>query len=140
LFDGSDNPKQKGQAVSSGSSTPEMSSQINSIRNQPISPPVTGPVAEKKFVASNWKAIRKNSLLGLFDLLLPSGMILTGCQLHQKNEARWVGLPATRYAKQDGTLSDYIKVVDFNGAQARARFQEFAKAAVDELIAAGGAG
>jgi hypothetical protein len=115
-----------------------MSNQLNCIRNTPISPPVSGPGAEKRFVASNWKAIQKNSLLGLFDLLLPSGMILTGCQLHQKNEARWIGLPATRYAKQDGTLSDYIKVVDFNSPQSRARFQEFAKAAVDELIAQGG--
>ena len=111
-----------------------MSSQFNDIRSSPIAAPLRGVPAAAKFTASNWKAVQKNSLCGIFDLLLPSGMIIAGCQLHQKNESRWIGLPATRYAKQDGTLSDYIKVVDFNSPRARARFQELARAAIGELL------
>jgi hypothetical protein len=103
-----------------------------------LAPPLrASATTAPKFTASNWRALNKNSLLGTFDLLLPSGMVLCGCQLLQKGESRWVGLPSTRYAKQDGTLSDHKKVIDFNTPQAKARFQEFAKAAIDELLAEG---
>jgi hypothetical protein len=96
---------------------------------RPFAPTASG------FVAGNWKAISKNTLAGIFDLKLPSGLILCGCQLHQKNETRWIGLPATRYLKSDGTLSDYVKCVDFVDTKSRNRFQELAKAAVDDLLA-----
>jgi len=112
-----------------------MSSQLNNIRNSPISAPLrAAPAAAAKFVASNWRAISKNSLLGTFNLLLPSGMILCGCQLLQKGESRWIGLPSTRYAKADGTLSDHQKVIDFATPPAKARFHEMAKAAIDALL------
>lgn len=112
-----------------------MSSQFNNIRNSPIAAPLrAAPAAAGKFVASNWRSISKNSLLGTFNLLLPSGMILCGCQLLQKGESRWIGLPSTRYLKSDGTLSDHNKVIEFASAQAKSRFQDLAKLAIDELL------
>lgn len=105
-------------------------------KTQPIYPPIARPAPSgAKFIASNFRRLDKNTLVGLFDLRLPSDMLLTGCQLLQKGEARWIGLPSSRYVKPDGTLSDHVKVVDFATPQARARFQTLAVAAVEELIA-----
>jgi hypothetical protein len=71
----------------------------------------------------NFKVIGKNTLKGFFDLELPSGMILAGCQLHQKNESKWIGLPARPYTTDAGTQT-WTKIVDFRDKQTRDRFQD----------------
>ena len=53
----------------------------------------------------DFKPFSKNTLLGFFDLELDSGLILSGCALHEKNGKRWIGLPAKPITKPDGSQS-----------------------------------
>jgi hypothetical protein len=71
----------------------------------------------------SFKLVEKNTLRGFFDLELPSGMILSGCMVHTKNDQWWVGLPSKPYTAADGTQS-WTKIVDFRDAKTRNKFQE----------------
>jgi hypothetical protein len=71
------------------------------------------------------------SLQGFLILRLPSGLTLHDCTLHQRaGGARWIGLPARSYTKQDGSTA-WAHIVDFADKDAHAEFQRLAKAAVD---------
>jgi hypothetical protein len=83
-------------------------------------------------IARNWKEHTRNTLKGFFDLELPSGLIIHDCMLHEKNGKRWVGLPARPYQKDGKT--EYARILGFDSAEAHARFQEEAVAAVDALL------
>jgi hypothetical protein len=74
-------------------------------------------------VVLNFKALDRNSLRGFFDVELPSGLILVGCQLHESHGKYWVGMPARPWTKPDGTQS-YVKIVDFVDKATAARFQQ----------------
>jgi hypothetical protein len=63
----------------------------------------------------NFRAFEKNTL--------PSGMVLCGCTLHEKEGKRWIGLPAKPYTKDDGSQS-WAKIVDFIDRDKAKRFQE----------------
>jgi hypothetical protein len=71
----------------------------------------------------NFKPYSKNTLLGFFDVELPSGMILAGCCLHEKNGHYWTGLPGRQYTKDDGTQW-WSKVVDFRDKTTHRKFQD----------------
>jgi hypothetical protein len=43
--------------------------------------------------ASDWRPYASGTLVGFFDLLLPSGLKLNDCTLHERDGKRWVGLP-----------------------------------------------
>jgi hypothetical protein len=83
-------------------------------------------------IASEWREHTKNTLRGFFTLTLPSGIAIHGCQLHEKNGRRWVGLPARPYQKDGKT--EYARILEFNSAGTHAVFQEQALAAVDALL------
>jgi hypothetical protein len=71
----------------------------------------------------NFKLYEKNILRGFFDLELPSGMILTGCGLHENPAGHyWIGLPAKPFTKGDGSQS-WAKIVDFKNVAVPDRFQ-----------------
>jgi hypothetical protein len=70
-----------------------------------------------------FKPFEKNTLRGFFDIELASGLILRGCTLHEKNERRWVGLPAKPYTGNDGGQT-WAAIVDFRDKRTAARFQE----------------
>jgi len=55
------------------------------------------------FQITNAKFIGKKSLVGSFDLEMPSGLIVRGCMLLESSGRRWVNFPAKEYQKQDGT-------------------------------------
>jgi hypothetical protein len=74
-------------------------------------------------VVLNFKPVEKKSLRGFFDVELPSGMILSGCTLHESHGKFWVGLPGRPYAKPDGSQS-WVKIVDFRDKATRDRFQQ----------------
>jgi hypothetical protein len=75
------------------------------------------------FIILNFKAFEKNSLRGFFDVEPPSGMILSGCTLHESHGKFWVALPARPYAKADGSQS-WVKIVDFRDKAPGYRFQQ----------------
>ena len=84
--------------------------------------------------ATNFRRCRKNTLIGFFDLVLPSGLILRGCALHLSHGRHWVGLPAKPYTDASGAAT-WAAVVDFSDQATRARFQRQALRAA--LAAAG---
>jgi hypothetical protein len=71
----------------------------------------------------NFRAFEKNSLRGFFDIALPSGMVLCGCTLHEKEGKRWIGLPAKPYTKDDGSQS-WVRVIDFVDRETGRKFQQ----------------
>lgn len=91
----------------------------------------------REFIAIDWKAFEKNTLRGFCTIVLPSGLRIKECTVHEKNGSRWLGLPGKPWTKNDGTTS-YISILDFANDEARTRFQRLALAAVDELLTSGG--
>jgi hypothetical protein len=80
----------------------------------------------------NFRALERNTLRGFFDVELPSGMVLCGCTLHEREGKRWVGLPAKPYTKDDGSQS-WVKIVDFVD---RARAKQFQESVLPAAVAA----
>lgn len=82
------------------------------------------------FTVSNWRTFERNTLRGFFDVTLPSGMILRGCSLHEKNRGRWVGLPSTKFKKADGSFA-FTPTVEFSSREAADGFRDLVLAALD---------
>jgi len=76
-------------------------------------------------VAFNMRRIEKNSLIAVFDLELPSGMVLRGCMLHRSHGKHWVGLPGRPYKGSAGKES-WAHIIDFRNRLRRDRFQSLA--------------
>ena len=74
------------------------------------------------FTVTNAKPMRKNSLLGFFDLEMPSGLIVCGAMLFEKNGKRWVGFPSKEWTKQDGTKG-YNPLLEFASREISDKFQ-----------------
>jgi DNA-binding cell septation regulator SpoVG len=72
---------------------------------------------------SDWKAFEKNTLRGFFTVTLDSGLVIHKCSLHEKNGSRWVGLPAEKYKKQDGTTA-YSVLIEFRSREVSDRFRK----------------
>lgn len=85
------------------------------------------------FAVREFKPFEKNTLRAFLSFELPSGMILHGCTLLEKNGSRWIGLPAKEFTKSDGTRS-WTPQVEFTSKEARDRFQAAALAAVDRHL------
>ena len=73
-------------------------------------------------IVLNFKPLERNTLGGVFDLELPSGLVLSGCTLHEKNGKFRTGLPAKPWTKQDGSQS-WAKIVDFRDKETSDKFQ-----------------
>jgi hypothetical protein len=74
------------------------------------------------FTITNPKVLRKNSLVGCFDLQMPSGMIVRGAMLFEKNGRRWVNFPSKEWTKPDGTKS-YSPLIEFADRSIADKFQ-----------------
>jgi hypothetical protein len=85
------------------------------------------------FVASEWKAMEKNTLRGFVTLELPSGLRIKDVSLHEREQARWISLPAIPWTGMDGK-TNYRAVIDFTSEDARRRFQGLALKAIDLLL------
>ena len=59
-------------------------------------------LAMSAFRIINFRRIPKNSLRGVFDLQMTSGLIVRGAMLFEKNGKRWVGFPSKEWVKHDG--------------------------------------
>jgi DNA-binding cell septation regulator SpoVG len=81
------------------------------------------------FAISDWKAIDKNTLRGVFMLHLPSGMVIHNVMLHRKNDCRWIALPAKEY--QVNGERKFARIIEFDSKETHERFQAAALAAID---------
>jgi hypothetical protein len=73
----------------------------------------------------DFRAFEKNSLRGFLTVQLPSGMTL-----HEKNEARWIGLPSKKFTGKDGT-EGYTPILEFRDRAALDRFRDAVLDALD---------
>jgi hypothetical protein len=83
--------------------------------------------------ATDWRAHERNTLRGFCTLVLPSGLVIRDCSLHEREGKRWIGLPRKPWSKSDGTTG-YEPIVDFATDEARLSFQLCAVAAVLKLL------
>jgi hypothetical protein len=74
------------------------------------------------FTVTNAKQLRKGTLLGFFDLEMPSGLIVRGAMLFEKNGKRWVGFPSKEWTKQHGTKG-YSPLLEFADRSISDKFQ-----------------
>lgn len=79
---------------------------------------------------SNWKEMRKGTLQGFFTVTTPSGMVIHGCSLFEKEGRRWVGMPSRIVDKPDGKKA-YIAHVDFTTKEISQKFQDMVLKALD---------
>jgi hypothetical protein len=75
------------------------------------------------FTITNFRRLDKNSLRGVFDLELPSGLKINRCMLFEKNGKRWVGFPSEKFTKRDGTTS-YSPILEFSSREVSDKFQK----------------
>jgi len=79
---------------------------------------------------SNYKAINGATLLAVFDLEMPSGMVIYGALLMRKGDARWVGFPGIPY--DQAGQKKYKAVLDIPNREAKNEFNTDALAALRE--------
>jgi hypothetical protein len=84
----------------------------------------------------SWREKKKGeSLQGFFSVALPSGLRLIDMTYHKRKDgARWVGMPAKSYQKDDGSTS-WVPLVEFTGKAAKERFSKQALQALDNYFA-----
>jgi hypothetical protein len=78
---------------------------------------------------TNWKALNKGSLVGLFSVVLPSGLILHECSLFVKGEKRWINGPQKTF-KTNGETK-YTPMLEFIDRATSDRFRDSVIAALD---------
>lgn len=83
---------------------------------------------------TEFKRFEKNTLRGFAKLEIPGwGVSICDITLHTKNGSTWVGLPAKRYSKKDGT-EGWQPTVEFLDDAAKRAFQSAAVAAIERFI------
>jgi hypothetical protein len=75
-----------------------------------------------EFDAINWRLRESGALRGFFSLVLPSGMIVHDCQLFEKGDRRWIGLPTKQY--ESGGERKFAALIEFSDRQTEDRFRE----------------
>jgi hypothetical protein len=90
-----------------------------------------------EFAITNWRPFERNTLKAFLTVTTPSGLMLNGCAYHVKEGSRWVGMPAEKFTKADGTTG-WKPTVEFTGKAARDKFQAEAVRAVERFLANGG--
>lgn len=97
-------------------------------------PATTVPRPKAQIEISNWKPLVKNTLKGFFSLTLPSGMILHDCMLHEKNQSRWISLPARPWTDNQGK-TQFARFIEFSTPEIETHFKNQVLAALDRHFA-----
>jgi DNA-binding cell septation regulator SpoVG len=74
------------------------------------------------FTVSNAKQINKNTLIGRCDLTMPSGLIVRGAMLLEKNGKRWVNFPSKEWTDGEGK-KNYSPLLEFTSREVADKFQ-----------------
>jgi hypothetical protein len=88
-----------------------------------MQPSFSGTERAKQAQLSNFRVLNKNTLKAVFDVALPSGLMICGVMLHENAGKRWIALPGKPYLKNDGSQG-WLKILDFADYAARERFNE----------------
>jgi hypothetical protein len=95
--------------------------------------PAAGSGGHRDVVIAHWKPHSKNTLKGFFSATLPSGMVLHNLMLHEKDDARWIGLPAREWTNEQG-IRQYAKLIDFRDHRTAKRFHDMLLTALDRHL------
>jgi hypothetical protein len=77
---------------------------------------------QHSFVLSNPKRLGRGTLVGSFDLEMPSGLVVRGAMLFEKGSRRWVNFPSKEWTKSDGTKG-YFPLLEFASREISDKFQ-----------------
>ena len=95
-------------------------------------------------IASDWRPHSSGSLQGFFSLLLPSGLRINDCALHERDGERWVSLPGKPQIDGDCRVRVdlagkrlYSPCVEIPSSEVRSKFRTAALEALDRLLAQG---
>jgi hypothetical protein len=78
--------------------------------------------AAQSFTVTNARLIHKNSLVGCFDLQMPSGLVVRGVMLLESNGRRWINFPSKEWTKPDGSRG-FSPLLEFASREIADRFQ-----------------
>jgi DNA-binding cell septation regulator SpoVG len=92
----------------------------------------TTPEPATSFVIRNWVPRSQNTLCGFATIELPSGLVINGISLHEKNGSRWVSMPAREYIKDSERT--WSPVIEFTDRDVRESFQALALEAIDQYL------
>ena len=95
--------------------------------------PVMGD-GHRSITIAGWKPLSKNTLRGFFSATLSSGMVIHNLALHEKGEARWIGLPSREWSNDAGE-KQYAKLIEFTDRQTANRFRDQVLEALDRHLA-----
>jgi hypothetical protein len=84
-------------------------------------------------VIADWKPHPQNTLRGFFSVNLPSGMVIHNLTVHEKGEARWIGLPAREWTNGQG-VNQYAKLIEFVDRRTADRFRDEILSALAEFL------
>ena len=96
--------------------------------------PAEGIGGHREIIIADWKPHSKNTLRGFLSVKLPSGITIHNITVHEKGEARWIGLPARSYQTDSGETawSPIIEIADRSTAN---RFRDEVLDAFDRYLA-----
>lgn len=84
-------------------------------------------------VCVGFKPVRRNSLQGFADILLPkAGLVLVECSYHEKDGAAWCNPPAREIRDASGTRTGWKDAASFVDKAARRAWSDAAVAAVQD--------
>jgi hypothetical protein len=93
--------------------------------------PAAGNGGYREIIIAEWRPLIKNTLRGFLSVNLPSGMVIHNVTVHEKGEARWIGLPAREWTDSGGQ-KQYAKLIEFVDRQTANRFRDAVLAALDK--------
>ena len=88
--------------------------------------------ASSGFQITNWRAHQKETLRAFFSIVLPSGLVIHDCRLHEKGNRRWVGMPTKMFESQGE--KKFTPVVDFIDRDSEDHFRTHTLDAIDKHL------
>ena len=95
--------------------------------------PAAGGDGQRSIIVAGWKPLIKNTLRGFLSVNLPSGMVIHNVTVHEKGEARWVGLPAREWTNDQG-VKQYSNLIEFRDRATANKFRDAVLAALDRHL------
>jgi DNA-binding cell septation regulator SpoVG len=84
------------------------------------------------FQIRDWRPHQKETLRAFFTIVLPSGLVIYDCRLHQKGDRRWIGMPTKTFESQGE--KKFQPIVDFIDRDAEDRFRIHVLNAIDQHL------
>ena len=95
--------------------------------------PAAGADGHRSIIVADWKPLIKNTLRGFFTAILPSGIVIHNLTVHEKGEARWIGLPSREWTNDQGE-KQYAKLIEFADRRTADKFRDQVLEALERTL------